>query len=196
MANEPREVAIPVEQVIVRFYDRDILAVRLPDGRIAAVLSTLCDALQLNRPGQLQRIRNDDLLTDQLVLAQVQTAGGPQPMDVLTAWAIPTWLTGIKLSRVAPEKRPAIQIFKREAADVLYRHFSQRQAQLTAPSTLVPAEPISKPETPERGAPLSDWRIYHEAMVAWIDWQTDVEQWRSSIESRLESVEEVSRLVP
>jgi hypothetical protein len=117
-------------------------------------------------------------------------------MEMLTAWAIPMWLTGIKLSRVAPEKRPAILAFKREAADALYRHFSRPQEQLVPPSTLVPAEPIAKPEQPARGAPLADWRTFHEAMVAWIDWQADIEQWRGSVESRLGTVEEITRLVP
>jgi hypothetical protein len=147
MPESEREVIIPVEQAVVPFYDRTIIAVRLPDGRIAAVLSFLCDALQLAAVGQARRIRADDVLADQLLFAQVQTEGGPQAMDVLTAWAIPAWLQGIKLGKVAPEKRPAILAFKREAADVLYRHFSQQRA-LAAPSGLVPAEPVAEPTRP------------------------------------------------
>ncbi len=109
------------------------------------------------------------------------------------------WLTGIQLSRVSPDKRAAIQAYKREAADVLYRHFAQHRptlAELGAPSSLVPSEPITKPTAPEQGAPLTDWRAYHQAMLAWIDWQADMEQWRGSMESRMESVEEITRLVP
>ncbi|HEX9413750.1 MAG TPA: phage antirepressor N-terminal domain-containing protein [Ktedonobacterales bacterium] len=196
MPDEPGQAIVPVEQDTVTFYDRQIIAVRLPDGRIAAALRPMCEALQLDRAGQLRRIREDEAIADQLVSVRVDTEGGAQLMEMLTAWAIPTWLTGIKLSRVAPEKRPAILAFKREAADVLYRHFSQRQAELAAPPNLVPAEPITKPEPPERGAALVDWRTYHEAMVAWIDWQSDIEQWRGSMESRLETVEEITRLVP
>ena len=33
-------------------------------------------------------------------------------------------------------------------------------------------------------------------MAAWYRWQADIEQWRDSVESRLESVEEITRLVP
>jgi hypothetical protein len=33
-------------------------------------------------------------------------------------------------------------------------------------------------------------------MIAFLQWQRDVEQWRGEVESRLETVEEVTRLVP
>src|SRR5260370_39536575 len=118
------------------------------DGRVGASTRNMCEALQLDRPGQLRRIREDDTIADQLLSVGVETPGGSQVMDMLTAWAIPTWLTGIQLSRVAPEKRKAIRAFKREAADVLYRYFAQRRHELAAPASLVPAEPIIKPERP------------------------------------------------
>ena len=196
MPDEPEQALVPVEQDTVTFYDRQIIAVRLPDGRIAAALRPMCEALQLDRASQFRRIREDETLADQLVPVRVETEGGSQLMDMLTAWAIPTWLTGISLARVAPEKRPAILAFKREAADVLYRHFSQRQAELAAPSTLVPAEPITQPTAPESGAPPAAWLAFHKQMVAWIEWQQDVDQWRGSMEGRLEAVEDVARLVP
>jgi hypothetical protein len=194
--DEPEQAIVPVEQDTVTFYDRQIIAARLPDGRIAAALRPMCEALQLARVGQLRRIREDETLADQLVPVIVATEGGTQEMDMLTAWAIPTWLTGIQLSRVAPEKRAAILAFKREAAEVLYRHFSQRPAALAAPSTLVPAEPITQPTAPESGAPPAAWLTFHKQMVAWIEWQQDVDQWRGSMEGRLEAVEEMARLVP
>lgn len=114
----PEMAITPLEQAAIRLYDRPIRAVRLPDGRIVAVMTDLCSALGLNRSGQVQRIRSDDLLRDQLLFCLVDTGDDQQqPMDVLTAWAIPTWLHGIQLSRLAPEKRPAILAFQREAAD-------------------------------------------------------------------------------
>jgi hypothetical protein len=83
----------------------------------------MCDALQLERQGQVRRIRDDDTLADQLMPVRVETDGGAQTMEMLTAWAIPIWLTGIQPSRVAPKGREAIKAYKREAADALYRHF-------------------------------------------------------------------------
>jgi antirepressor protein len=190
------QALIPIEQAAVSFYGRDIIAVRLADGRIAAALRTMCDALQLDRPGQLRRIREDEVLADQLVPVRVETDGGSQVMEMLTAWAIPTWLTGIQLKRVAPDKRAAILAFKREAADALYRHFSHPQAALAAPTSLVPSEPITKPSVPPQDAPPDVWLQYHQQMITFIQWQGDVERWRGAVESRLESVEEVTRLVP
>src|SRR5258706_9622988 len=60
-ASEASEQAlVPAEQATIRFYDREIIAVRLPDGRIAAALRSMCDALQLERYSQVRRIRDDD----------------------------------------------------------------------------------------------------------------------------------------
>ena len=46
---ESREAIIPVEQVTIQFYNHPIIAVRLPDGRIAAVLNDICNAIQLEK---------------------------------------------------------------------------------------------------------------------------------------------------
>jgi hypothetical protein len=125
-----------------------------------------------------------------------------QPMAVLTAWAIPMWLAGVHTSCIAENKRTAILSYKQEAANVLYRHFSTIQ-QLTAPSILVPAEPIEKPVAPGEDATLEVWRGYHQAMIQWLDWQKDMAAWRSATDARLdglqdevESLHEVVRLVP
>jgi hypothetical protein len=115
---------------------------------------------------------------------------------------MPLWLTGILVSRVAEEKRPAILAYKREAANVLYRLFSTVQ-QIAPPSNLVPADPIEMPITPGDDATLEAWRGYHQAMIAWLDWQFDMAAWRSETDTRLdgpqsevESLHEVVRLVP
>jgi hypothetical protein len=191
-----RDVLIPLEQAEIPFYDRTIVAVRLPDGRIAAVLSVLCEVIGLAPAPQGRRIRADEVLADQLLLAQVQTDGGPQAMDVLTAWAIPAWLQGIKLGKVAPEKRAAILAFKREAADTLYRHFSQPRHALPAPATLVPEQPITEPERPTHDAGRETWITYYRQMAAWLEWQADIETWRGSVEERLEEHEAILSLVP
>jgi hypothetical protein len=76
MPDEPEHGIIPAEQDTVTFYDRHIIAVRLSGGRIAAALRTMCEALHLDRPSQLRRIREDETLTDQLILVRVQTESG------------------------------------------------------------------------------------------------------------------------
>jgi hypothetical protein len=202
MADE-QSALVPVEQQVVSLFGREIIAVRLPDGRIAAVVNSMCEALGLARTGQHERIREDEILAEQLLPVRIDTAGGPQVTNALTAWAIPSWLHGVRVSRVAPEKREAIMAFRREAADVLYRHFAQRQPTLPPPSQLVPAEPVQEPVRPGTDATLDDWQAWRQAMRAWMDWQDDVDRWRrdmgqrqGALERRVEAVEEVARLVP
>ena len=130
-----RQALVPEEQALVPFYDEEILSVRLPDGRVAASHNALCKMAGLSPHGQLQRIRRDEVLSEQLLLVIVETPRGFKQINVLTAWAIPTWLTGLNLNMVVPEKRSMILTLKREAADVLYRHFFKIDAgEKAAPS--------------------------------------------------------------
>jgi hypothetical protein len=219
MAEQKRDVFAPLEQATAALFGHAVLAVRLPDGRIAAVFTDLCSALDLDRASQARRVRTDEVLRDQFVTAEVTYEDLPQPSDVLTAWAIPTWLTGIQLSRLALEKRSAILAFKREAADVLYRHFSQPQQALSSvvtapeglpsPGTLVPSEPISEPLKPAKDSDTLTWADYYEQMASWLRWQVDLETWRTQtsaqlaehelqigeLHSRMEGHEEISRML-
>lgn len=199
-ANANQAIA-PTRQEVVPLFDRFIVAVSLPDGRIAATLTSLCESLGLAPNRQARRIRDDDVLCDELVEALIQTSGGAQTMGVLTAWAIPLWLTGIQTNRVAEEKRPAILAFKKQAANALYEHFSRLT--LPPPVTLVPSEPIEKPTYPDDSAGLDERRKYHRDMVAWLDWQADITAWQKDtnnridgLQSEVESLHEVVRLVP
>jgi hypothetical protein len=45
------------QQGVVSLYGREITAVRLADGRIAATLNSLCDALQLAPQSQAHTLR-------------------------------------------------------------------------------------------------------------------------------------------
>jgi hypothetical protein len=133
--NEEMEPIIPVEQDLVPFEQTTLLAVRLPDDRVAALFSLLCESLQLDRAGQVRRIKADPAIADCLILARIETPGGPQNLNVLIAGAIPKWLSGIRLGKVAPELRPFLLALQREAADVLYRHFFKIDAgEKAAPS--------------------------------------------------------------
>ncbi len=190
------QVLIPVQQDTVDFDGYPVIAVRLPDGRIGASLRDMCDAMKIDRPSQVQRIRGDETIADSLVSVQIQTRGGPQNADVLTAWAIPYWLTGVELSRIKDEKkRHAVLLFKRKAADVLYQHFAQRQA----PHALTPIQP----NQPAQDADALTWAEYHRQMAAFYQWKatTDtridvIEEWQGAVESRLEGVEAMTGLIP
>jgi hypothetical protein len=194
------QALIPVRQETVDFDGYPVIGVQLPDGRIGASLRDMCDAMKIDRPSQVQRIRGDETIADSLISVQIQTRGGFQTADFLTAWAIPYWLTGVETSRIRDEKkRQAILLFKRRAADVLYQHFSQPQALAEPSQALIPAEP----RQPVPNASALAWADYHRQMAAFFEWKaaTDLrldalEAWQGDVESQLESHKQVLSLVP
>jgi P22_AR N-terminal domain len=177
----------PTRQEVISLFDSFIVTVSLPDGHIGATLGSLCDALGLVQNSQSRCIRLDDVLADELLSVAIQTNNGAQIASVLTAWAIPLWLSGVHTSRVAESKRPAILAFKKQAANVLYEHFSHLT--LPPPVMLVPSEPIEKPSYPDESAGLDERRKYHRDMVAWLDWQADIAAWQKDTNNRLDGLE-------
>lgn len=197
------DILLPAEQQSVPFYGHELLAVRLPDGRICAVLRWLCEGMGLDPQAQLRRIKRKPALARDLVTVRVKTAGGPQDMPALALHGLPGWLYGIDESRVNEAARAGVLRFQYEATDVLYRYFAERPAELAPLPDLAPAEAIEKPTKPAKDAAPDVLADYYEGMVMWLRWQSDiavwrqgVEAWRDETESRLESVEEVTRLVP
>lgn len=202
------QVLIPVQQDIIDFDGYPVMGIRLSDGRIGASLRDMCDAMKIDRPSQVQRIRSDETIAGSLISVQTQTRGGPQTADFLTAWAIPYWLTGIELSRIKDEqKRQAILLFKRKAADMLYQHFSQPTRVLSELSrAVVPVEPTA----PAPDANALAWAEYHRQMVAFYEWkaatdtrivlleerQDAIMEWQGSVESRLDEHRRVLAFIP
>ncbi|MGB8346571.1 MAG: phage antirepressor N-terminal domain-containing protein [Ktedonobacteraceae bacterium] len=190
------QTLIPIQQDTVDFDGFPVIGVRLPDGRIGASLRDMCEAMKIDRPSQVLRIRGDETIANNLVSVQVQTRGGPQVADFLTAWAIPYWLTGIDLPRIQDEKkRHTIALFKQRAADVLYQHFAQ-------PASLSHAIVPTEPAPPAPGASALALAEYHRQMAEYFEWKaaTDtrldqLETWQESVEDRLESHEHVLGLV-
>ena len=123
MANR---VLIPVQQLLVLFHGYQILAVRLPDNRVAVSLRALCRMLNLSRNGQMERIRRDKNLAEHLLLARVEIAHKPQYMDVLIVEAIPSWALGLHLNLIALERRPLVLALQVEAVHAFHRAFSTK----------------------------------------------------------------------
>jgi hypothetical protein len=199
------EFIVPVEQATVLFFGQPVIAVRLSDGRIGAVISNMCSILKMDVASQVRRLRDDETTVDSLVQVQIQTENrGLQAMGVLIAWAIPYWLSNIQLSRIKDnQKREAIAYFKKEAANVLYAYFSQRVPALPGPTpTIVPAEP-KQPAHPAQDADALAWAEYHRQMVAYYEWKaaTDIridllEERQAEIESRLDEHRRVLAFIP
>ena len=110
----------------------------------------------------------------------MQTRGGSQNANFLTAWAMPYWLIGVEISRIKDEKkRQAILLFKRKAADVLYQHFSQRKTLPDSSRAVVSTAPMQ----PEQNANALAWAEYHRQMA-------DFYQWKASTDTRIDALEE------
>lgn len=206
---QTQDALIPVEQDAIPFYGHDLVAVRLADGRICAVLRWLCESLSLDPQAQVRRIRRKTALAEGLVPVRLVTEGGPQAMPALTLDVLPGWLFGIDEARVKPEAQHDVIVFQRECVKALAAHFAQKQRSSTPHSdSLVPAEPVQQPQRPSQEAGRAEWIAYYQAMAAWMQWQDDVDKWRDrmqarqdtleqrqdELEDRMEGVEELSRM--
>jgi antirepressor protein len=192
MSDSSSDALIPVEQQTIDFYGHPLVALRLPDGRIVAVLHWLCEGLHLTIDPQVRRIRRKRALADDLLTVRVETEGGMQSMLALTLRALPGWLYTIDDSRVAAHAQDDIVLFQRECVDVLARHFATaRQTSLPAPTTLVPSEPPpAQPMAPAPDAPRDAWRTYYQGMLAWLNWLDDMDRWQNLTEVQLYDHEE------
>ena len=126
---------VPIQQALVPFHGYNVLSVVLQDDHVATSHNALCGMFNLDRRGQMERIRRDKELSEQLLLARVETTGGPQQMEVLLVEAIPYWTLGINFHPLAPEKRPLLIALKVEAIDAFYGYFFKAKSQQTAQPT-------------------------------------------------------------
>src|SRR5579885_3868396 len=117
------QAVIPLEQDEITIDDLPFTAVLLPDGQTGGVVSQFCDALGLVTHSQAQRLRADPVLSFALVLVQIETAGGPQIVNVILAWGLPLWLNSIRAGRRSPLYRARLMVLKRQAAAALARRF-------------------------------------------------------------------------
>ncbi len=121
-----------VEQYPFHFADADF-EIYWTDQRILILpMRQLCDALGLNLPGQLERIKRDVVLAKQLymVRAMVTRSDGvssEQEIACIGYRRFDYWMGTIDHMRVKPEQRERLILFKEELADAVYAYFrSQR----------------------------------------------------------------------
>ena len=187
------EILIPARQDTIQFQEKPLVVVRLPDGQPGVVLRWLCENLHLAINGQVERIKRTEVIADDLVYVRVQTDGGPQIMPTLVLRAVPYWLATIDTRRMEKNdpRRQEILGYQRNAVDALYAWAASIKEAPTS-TELVSDEPISKPEIPAQGASPQEWLAYNRQMVKFLEWQISVEEWRGSVEGRLDGLETVT----
>jgi hypothetical protein len=193
MEEQNTDVLIPARQDTIQFQKKPLVVVRLPDGQPGVVLRWICENLHLDTHAQVQRIQRTEVIADGLVYTRIETDGGPQVMPTLVLRSVPYWLATIDTRRMEKEdpRRMEILEYQRNAVDALYAWAASFQEASISP-LLVSDEPMSKPEVPPQGATPQEWLAYNRQMVKFLEWQISVEEWRGSVEGRLDSLETVT----
>ncbi len=183
---------IPTVQDTIIFNGKPLVVVRLPDGRPGVVLRWICENLHIQPQAQTDRIKRTEVIASDLVYVQVQTEGGFQKMPTLVLDSVPYWLATIDTRRMERDDPRRLEIldYQRRAVAALFAWASTPRA-IAAPTSLVPAEPITQPARPAPDASLPEWHEYYLRMAAVIEWQMEVETWRGSVEGRLEGLEAI-----
>jgi hypothetical protein len=120
-----------VDQREVTFYGDELIAVRTADGHVYVALRQMCQALGLDSPSQVRRIKRHAILSEgleggvNLTYPSEEQGGGPQKANVLRVDLVPLWLSGIRLSATKETIRPKLERYQREAAVVLWEAFQE-----------------------------------------------------------------------
>ncbi len=126
--NKQEQTLVPIEQKDVLFYDDEITAVRVSKGNEVMVyvpVRPLVSILGVDWSGQLRRLRDDPVLSQETEDIRVNTAGGPQVMPCLPLDMLNGWLFGINPNRVKEEIRPRLIRYQRECYRVLREAFEE-----------------------------------------------------------------------
>lgn len=129
--NEPQTALVPSRQETLVFYDDEITAVQVErDGKTTVMvpLRPLCDYLGVDWSGQLQRLRRDPVLADELTPCVVVTTTQGLPdqrreMLCLELKYLNGWLFGINANRVKEELRDKLIRYQREVYEILAAAF-------------------------------------------------------------------------
>lgn len=152
-----------------------IQAVKLEDGSLGAMMYSLCKPLDISRQGQGARIRRNPDLARALIVYSYASPTGPRMVDVLLSWAIPLWLSGLQIERLAPQKQELARILKSGACEAIERAFKG-----DAPETPVKALPASdawqQAQEGQEGVASAEARYCHpivgssKCKQGWLQW--------------------------
>ena len=116
----------PAEQKTVLFYDDEITAVRLEDGRVYIPIRPICDTLGLAWSSQLQRIRRDPVLDEEMLsvfVTNTESQRGGRDVQCLPLDMLHGFLFGINSTRVREDMQERVRRYQRECYRVLSEAF-------------------------------------------------------------------------
>lgn len=168
---------IPIEQKQVDFYDDQVVAVRLEDGRVFVPVRPICDLLGIAWQPQARKLKTDPILSElaMSVTIRLQTSAnsrrpGKTNMIALPLDSLNGWLFGISANRVKLEIKAHLLQYQRECYHVLDAAF--RQQKVTAATDAV-IEEILKTDSPAAQAykmvmamaQMARQQLLHEAEI-------------------------------
>lgn len=104
-------------------FDGEVLEIATADGKPYVPIKRICINLGLDWNGQYQRIKRDEILSEGMCVMHIPSKGGVQETICLPLEYLNGWLFGIESARVAPEVRPGLLRYKRDAYKALFDYF-------------------------------------------------------------------------
>jgi hypothetical protein len=123
-ANPSEEIVI--DQRTMHFRGDTLLAALTNQNNYFVSIKTVCDALDLNTKGQIQRIKRTDYLVEYFRMIIMDTAGGHQQVACIHIDGIEIWLVGLRLRQ---QDRQALldknMIYQRDLSHWIVAIFAQ-----------------------------------------------------------------------
>lgn len=124
---------MPDENAIttVNFHGTEILVVAGDTPATTYIpMKPFAEHMGISWVGQLERLKQNQILAEGIKNVCIPTAGGPQMMVCLPLSLINGWLIGIQPTRIKDHsRRMMVFAYQREAFDVLFRHFFGKATQ-------------------------------------------------------------------
>lgn len=102
----------------------DLMATQ-DDGQVWVALRPMCDTLGIDYMAQIRKLNRRSWAG--VGQRATPSPGGLQQTTVITSETVPMWLATIDENRVAPEARPKLIAYQREAKHALDAYFNKRE---------------------------------------------------------------------
>lgn len=122
----------------IQFHGATLLAIegRTPSETMIP-MKPLVEGMGMDWPGQLKKMKQNQILCEAMGLATTPSAGGPQEMVTLPLSLINGWLVSIQPTRIPDHRRRMlVYSYQREAYEVLFNHFFGKATQPSSIPTL------------------------------------------------------------
>lgn len=114
--------------MIVNFRGAELYGYELA-GTVFVALKPIVEAMGLDWPSQLQRVKRDPILSEGMVVMTIPSNRGFQQGVCLRLDLVNGWLFTIDALRVRESARERVLAYQRECFAVLHRHFSGENAE-------------------------------------------------------------------